>query len=292
MRPDAFFIPSETGAGSQRLYLHYPAQGNALHGLVLYIHPLAEELNKSRRMAALQARALAQAGYAVLQIDLLGCGDSAGDFGDATWQHWVSDVVQGCKWLRQHEAVSLVGRNPAPLWLWGLRAGCLLAVEASQQLDEACHFMLWQAPALGKTLLQQFLRLKVAGNMLSGNASSAMADMRRHLANGSPQEIAGYQLSPELASGLAQADLTPPACKSPTQRLEWLEVSSHEDGELSPASVTTLAQWRQAGFMIRSHVVYGSAFWQTSEIEVVPALIEASTSAVSALDPSPILEAA
>ena len=67
---------------------------------MLYIHPFAEEMNKSRRMAALQSRALAQAGYAVLQIDLLGCGDSSGDFGDATWQSWVSDVVLGCQWLR------------------------------------------------------------------------------------------------------------------------------------------------------------------------------------------------
>ncbi|MBK8384562.1 MAG: hypothetical protein IPL11_02315 [Candidatus Accumulibacter sp.] len=41
--------------------------------------------NKSWRIVPLQARALATAGYAVLQIDLMGCGDSSGDFGDATW---------------------------------------------------------------------------------------------------------------------------------------------------------------------------------------------------------------
>ena len=39
----------------------------------------AEEMNKARRMAALQARLLAENGYAVLQIDLHGCGDSSGD---------------------------------------------------------------------------------------------------------------------------------------------------------------------------------------------------------------------
>ena len=67
---------------------------------MVYIHPFAEEMNKARRMAALQSRALAAAGFDVLQIDLLGCGDSSGDFGDATWNDWVNDVVHGCRWLR------------------------------------------------------------------------------------------------------------------------------------------------------------------------------------------------
>ncbi|MEP6965262.1 MAG: hydrolase 2, exosortase A system-associated, partial [Polaromonas sp.] len=119
-------------------------------------------MNKSRRMAALQARALAGAGFDVLQIDLLGCGDSSGDFGDATWQSWVSDVVQACHWLQNRSDMHDAGSTPAQLWLWGLRAGCLLAVEAARQLKRPCNFLFWQPPASGKTLLQQFLRLKVA----------------------------------------------------------------------------------------------------------------------------------
>src|SRR5665647_2167413 len=108
VQPEAFFLPAgaaQTTQSGQRFCLFYPAEcgasGDAVRGLVLYIHPFAEEMNKARRMAALQARALAQAGYAVLQIDLLGCGDSSGDFGEATWKNWVRDVVQGCQWLRK-----------------------------------------------------------------------------------------------------------------------------------------------------------------------------------------------
>ena len=40
-------------------------------GAVVYVHPFAEELNKSRRMAALQARAMAAAGYAVVSLSTL-----------------------------------------------------------------------------------------------------------------------------------------------------------------------------------------------------------------------------
>ena len=113
---EAFFLPASAG---QRLALfHAPQASEKPHGAVVYVHPFAEELNKSRHMAALQARAMAAAGYAVLQIDLLGCGDSSGDFGDATWEDWLADVALACDWLQR--------RTAAPLWLWGQRTGLSL----------------------------------------------------------------------------------------------------------------------------------------------------------------------
>ncbi len=77
MAPEAFFLPVANAQHSQRFCLFHPAQGRASGAPLLYLHPFAEEMNKSRRMAALQSRALAEHGYAVLQIDLLGCGDSS-----------------------------------------------------------------------------------------------------------------------------------------------------------------------------------------------------------------------
>jgi alpha-beta hydrolase superfamily lysophospholipase len=66
---------------------------------VLYLPPLAEELNSSRRTVAQQARALARAGFAVLQIDLLGCGDSSGRLEDARWSDWLHDARAALDWL-------------------------------------------------------------------------------------------------------------------------------------------------------------------------------------------------
>ena len=57
---EAFFLPAEPGT---RFALFYPAQQVKPRGGVLYVHPFGEEMNKSRRMAALQARAFAAAGY-------------------------------------------------------------------------------------------------------------------------------------------------------------------------------------------------------------------------------------
>jgi uncharacterized protein len=278
--PEAFFLPATSHAGGQRFCLYHPVQGASPRGLVLYIHPFAEEMNKARRMAALQSRALAQAGFAVLQIDLHGCGDSSGDFGDATWQSWVDDVLQGCHWLRARHGND---GNPGdlPLWLWGLRAGCLLAADAARQLGEPCNFLFWQPPAAGKPLLQQFLRLKAAGDLMGGQAKGVMQALRQQLADGAPVEIAGYLVAPGLAAELEQATLAPSGPTVQAQRVEWFELSTREDANLSPVSLQTMGQWQQTGFDVASHMVLGPAFWQTTEIEDAPALIAETLSAVT-----------
>lgn len=271
MPPQAFFLPMDSGRRGQRFCVFHQAVGTLTLGAIVYIHPFAEEMNKSRRMAAIQARALSQAGYSVLQIDLLGCGDSSGDFSDATWQDWVCDVVEASQWLHHREA--------APLWLWGLRAGCLVASAAAHELDTPCCLLFWQAPNAGKTLLQQFLRLKTVGDMLGGKAKGEMESIRQQLSTGSSVNVAGYTLAPGLAAGLDSATLTPPLHRG---RIEWMEVSSRTDAFLSSVSERTLTHWHDAGFNVRSQVVKGPAFWQTTEIEDAPALIEATLAALIA----------
>ena len=283
--PQAFFLQSDSPHGGQRFCLYHPPSSTPVstlaRGLVLYIHPFAEEMNKSRRMAALQSRAFAAAGYAVLQIDLLGCGDSSGDFGDATWAAWIDDIVQGCQTLR-HMADIPVSQTAAPLWLWGLRAGCLLAVEAATRVYGPVNLLLWQPPASGKPLLQQFLRLKMAGDLLGGQAKGVTETLRQQLADGNPVEIAGYTLASALAMGLDGATLGSDA-SAPVQtikRIEWIELSSREEAALSPASAKPIAQWQSTGTRVRSRVVKGPAFWQTTEIEEAPSLLSISVEAI------------
>lgn len=267
---EAFFLPAANGRQGQRFCLfHQPATQTARRGAVVYVHPFAEEMNKSRRMAALQARALAAAGYAVLQIDLHGCGDSSGDFGDATWESWIDDVMLACDWLQQ--------RSAGELWLWGLRTGCLLASDAAGQLNRVNRLLLWQPLVSGKQFLQQFLRLKIAGEMQGGDSKGLMDRLRTQLARGEAVEIAGYRLSPGLAGGLERAELRLPES---TVRLEWIDLSGKTDGSISPLASARLEQWRLAGRTVRGHAVCGPAFWQTAEITECPALLAASISAV------------
>lgn len=272
--PEPFFLQVEASALGHRFALHHAPQQGAARGLVVHVHPFAEEMNKSRRMAALQSRAMAAEGFAVLQIDLMGCGDSAGDFGDATWAHWVTDVVHAVGWLRQRHGGENPGATSPPLWLWGHRAGALLAVQAAQQLGVACDLLLWQPATAGKTVLQQFLRLKVAGELLGGQTKAAMERMRGALSAGQAVEVAGYTLHPALCQGLEQATLLPPTV--PAGRVEWFEISPQDDAVLSPAAASHGERWAHDGWAVRTHLIKGPAFWQTTEIEDAPDLIDAT----------------
>jgi len=265
MAPEAFFLPVADG---QRFCLFHAPRGVA-KGALLYLHPFAEEMNKARRMAALQSRLLAENGFAVLQIDLNGCGDSSGDFGDATWESWLQDTGAAHDWLRQ--------RCAAPLWLWGLRSGCLLAAEAAREIDTPANFLFWQPVISGKQFLQQFLRLKVAGEMLSGESKGVMESLKAQLAAGQSVEIAGYALSAGMARGLESAELAPPARPG---RLQWLDVSARPEATLAPASVKCIEPWQAAGFTVVSAVLPAPTFWQTTEIEEAPALLDATLAAL------------
>ncbi len=271
---EPFFMGCSSGPPDDRRFcIYHPAHGATALGAVLYIHPFAEEMNKSRRMAAMQSRKLASAGYAVLQIDLRGCGDSSGDFGDATWQDWVDDVVRGAHWLSE--------RVDAPLWLWGLRAGCLLVTAAAPLLPRQPHLLLWAPTSSGKQAWQQFMRMKAAADMAGGQAKTVLEALRADLAQGRAVEIAGYTVSSELARGLEQAALDPCGPMPPEGvRLESLDLSTRDDAELSPVARKTLTTWTTAGWNARGQVVRGPAFWQTTEIEDAPELLDATLTAL------------
>ncbi|WIT11328.1 hydrolase 2, exosortase A system-associated [Paucibacter sediminis] len=266
--PHALFLDTPDGRG-QRFALYHEPQGSCL-GRVLYLHPFAEEMNKSRRMVALQARQFAAAGYAVLQIDLLGCGDSSGDFADASWDDWIADGLLGLQWLTARHAA-------APLWLWGLRVGALLAGALSQHIAEPQRLLLWQPVLQGRMALQQFLRLKLAADLGGGAGKAVMEQLRADLDQGRAVDIAGYRLPAALASGMAGAQLAP---QPNWHEVHWLELSTRDAPELLPVSDATTAAWREAGLPVLAHALHGPAFWQSTEIETAPALLDASLTAL------------
>jgi len=271
MAPELLFLTARDAGWGQRLAVYHRPSGDAVRGKVVYIHPFAEEMNKSRRMAALQSRALARAGYAVLQIDLLGCGDSSGDFADATWDTWIDDVVEACRWLDE--------RHPEPLTLWSLRAGCLLAIRPAQRIDGRVDLVFWQPAVSGAIVLQQFLRLKLAAEIQGGPGKGVVDALRARIAAGETIEVAGYLLSADLATGIETAILEPPSNAS---RIVWLEVSGRADATLLPMSAAKIGRWSAADFHVDAAVVHGPAFWNSVEIEEAPALIDATLEAMSA----------
>jgi exosortase A-associated hydrolase 2 len=162
-----------------------------------------------------------------------------------------------------------------PLWLWGLRAGALLA---AADWGRPVNHLFWQPMTSGKLTLQQFLRLKLAAEMAGGASKGLMEQLKTELAAGRPVEIAGYWLGSTLASGVEAARLAPSGAPG---RVEWLEVSTREDATLTPVSEQAIKSWQDAGWAVRPRIVQGPGFWATSEIELAPALIAATVEALA-----------
>lgn len=261
---EAFYLPTERG---QRFCILHSARGTA-RGAVLYVPPFGDEMNKSRRMAALQARAFRDIGFDVLQIDLQGCGDSADDFSEATWQAWREDVQIARSWLS--------ARTDGPIWLWGLRTGCLLASEVAAQDGKPARLLYWQPVLSGRRYLQQFLRTRALNESFGGRNTSIEA-LRERLARQGMLEVGGYPLSDALAQGVENANLSAPPAGS---QLRWLEVAASQDQTLSPQAAGYLASWRETGCEVFDSMAEGPAFWQTQELTECPALIKSTISSM------------
>jgi uncharacterized protein len=251
--PHAFHLPVD---GSHRFCLYHAPAPGPMRGTVLCLPAWAEELNAGRSTLARGARTLAAAGHAVLQIDPFGCGDSDGEFEQATWNHWLRDAQVGLAWLD--------ARWPgAPRWLWGLRSGALLAADALQGLAQPANLLAWQPPPSGQTLLQQFLRLAAAGRWVGRNDPGHDAPAER-LARGEPVDIAGYRLTPALAEGVTQARWRPPATAQPAQ-LVWIDTGTENTDTPGPGAQRGIDAWREAGWAVRWRGVACPPFWQTVE---------------------------
>lgn len=271
-----FFL--DAAPGKRYCLYHAPDPATGCRGALLYVHPFAEEMNKSRRMAALQARAFANAGYAVLQIDLFGCGDSSGDFADARWEIWKQDLVAAHAWLQSE--------TRQPVSLWGLRMGALMALDFASEFPAMVHsLLLWQPVLRGDGFLTQFLRLQLAADMLAGQAQgeSGTRDLRDKLQAGEQVEIAGYALAPALAQSIAAinaAVFTPPRCP-----VYWYELTQHPARPL-PLPVTQIAEtWRQQLVNLTLHQVQSPAFWLSQEIMEASELISATTASLGGGQP-------
>jgi exosortase A-associated hydrolase 2 len=261
---EPFFLPVP---GGSRYCLFHAPQGACREALV-YLHPFAEEMNKTRRMAALQARALAARGVGVLQIDLHGCGDSSGEFSEARWEGWKADVGAARAWLAER-----LGR---PVGLWGLRLGALLALDyAAGAPERPPRLLLWQPVSNGAVFVNQFLRLRIAADLLQEGASNGGTKaLRAGLEQGKPVEIAGYELAPALVAAIDPLDasvLAPRGC-----RIDWFELTAAAGRPLPPVAARLAATWQAQGIDLGVHLVHGEPFWSTQEITECPALLEAT----------------
>lgn len=258
------FIPSESGA---LFALHIGQSAPLSKKCIVHLPAFAEEMNKSRRMVALQARAFTEQGYSVLVFDLFGTGDSQGEFAEATWAGWLRDVGVVIAWLRKQGVESIS--------FWGLRSGVLLGLDFMRQSEqEIDHFIAWQPVLNGEKFVMQFLRLRVAAAMMDkGAPQEKVSDLKRLLASGEGVEVAGYYLNPELVNPLMALKVSLFDSLNAVS-ISLFELTADSDGGGSRGCLKWVEQLKQQGKSVSLMLLEASPFWSTQEIVEVPELVE------------------
>ena len=270
---ESFFLKTEFG-DCFCLY-HIPNPAKKCLGGFIYVHPFGDEMNKSRRMVALQARVFAAMGFGVLQIDLYGCGDSQGEFENARWDIWKQNLEAARGWLKNRVA--------APISLWGLRLGALLALDFARGSEKKIEkIILWQPVINGDLFLTQFLRLRVASEMIgSRNAkSSGTKALRNLLSAGERLEVAGYELVHELTEAIG--NLRAVNLMVSETPVYWFEIVSEPGRSMPPAGAKVVREFeKKKNGNLSVHFVSCVPFWATQEISECPELVSATAKILS-----------
>jgi exosortase A-associated hydrolase 2 len=211
------------------------------------------------------AISLAEQGIATLEPDLYGTGDSGGDFADADWATWVSDITTAVHWSERR------GREVDAILAIGL--GCALACDAMRcgALRSVQRSVLWQPLFDGRRLLTQFLRLRTAASMMEDRKES-VADLRTTLAAGRRLEVAGYELSSTLARDL-EAVVPPARLPTALGEIAWIEIVRDSSAPLPQSSLRLIQQTVEQRGTVRALALVGEPFWSTTEIVVNRSLI-------------------
>jgi exosortase A-associated hydrolase 2 len=166
-----------------------------------------------------------------------------------------------------------------PIGLWGLRLGALLALEfAKAATHPVDRLLLWQPVISGELFLTQFLRMRLASDMLLGlsDQPTGTREMRDALAQGATLEVAGYALAPALAASIDSLKLAELAVTN--MPVHWFEIVPQSAQQLPPAAARIVDSWNTQGVDLRTRVVPGDKFWMSPEVAECPALLSATTS--------------
>ncbi len=212
--------------GAERFGVWWWPERHPPRGAILCVQPLGAERANARRTLAGQAWRLATRGWAVLMVDLHGCGDSPGDPADATLEGWRSDLLRAAMLARQ--------RHAGPNVLWGIRHGALLAADIAVALDQLVDgYVFWQAPESGRDLAQA----PGEGGMLSEALRADLCDLPMH-----PPPVAEHGTPPSVIF------------------VDFVDAGGRR-GEPSAVASRLTEAWLGAGYLAELQVVHGARFW-------------------------------
>jgi exosortase A-associated hydrolase 2 len=221
-------------------------------------------MNKSRHMLALLGQRLASAGMLYILSDLYGTGDSEGDFEQATWEQWTSNVCNVADSLTEHGIASLD--------VVALRSGAFLI----PGLDRSAYsrpkkIVLWNPVQKGAKMIDQLLRSKVIKDSAIKDPAS-VATVRDEIRRAVEMEIAGYRITDDLVSSVDRLELSRLNLPRDSE-VHWIELSPVDTDRVPPGVESVKDAWLERVKSVSYSRVVGPQFWMGPEIDLVPEFI-------------------
>jgi exosortase A-associated hydrolase 2 len=155
-------------------------------------------------------------------------------------------------------------------------------LDYARHADDAIQsLILWHPVTSGETFLTQFLRLRLANQMMEDGEekTSSTRTLREAFAAGSAVEVAGYEIAPALALSLDELDVLPLAPANTP--VHWIDIVADAARPMAPASARTVGIWEQQGVDLTLHRVSCPPFWSAQEVIISAELLSVTTSIVA-----------
>jgi alpha-beta hydrolase superfamily lysophospholipase len=178
---------------------HPPEQQEVRDGAVLLCPPLGHEYVAAHGSLQQLASRLARAGFHALRFDYFGTGDSAGEIGAASVEHWIRDVQTAVEELRDTSGSKQV-------CVVGLRLGATIAALAAARARAAGNHViraavLWEPILRGQDHLDEIYQLQERW------LAAMYLRSPRHLMDSARPEVMGFEWPTALQAELRAIDL-------------------------------------------------------------------------------------
>ena len=177
--------------GDYRLFgvVHQPV-GTPSGAAWVFCHPFAEEKLWAQRVYVSFARTLAARGAWVLRFDMMGNGDSEGQFSAASVDTMLSDIDCAIRYLEGVSGISV------SIGLLGLRLGATLAALAAERSQKVGTLVLWEPIVDGARYMQEMLRSNLTTqSVIYKEIRHNREALVRMMRDGATVNIDGYELA-------------------------------------------------------------------------------------------------
>lgn len=167
----------------------------------IFCHPCTEEKLWTHRVFVTFARKLAAAGHAVLRFDLLGNGDSDGEFSESSVESAIADVRCAVDEAKR--------RWPfVKVHLLGLRFGATIAALVAERSRDIDGLILWAPVVDGERYMQELLRTNLATQTaVYKEVRYDRAELVNQMRAGATVNVDGYPLAYALYAEAAEIKL-------------------------------------------------------------------------------------